>query len=124
RTTWGYFMMALGLPRTFHVSRFESVFELFAVLLMAWALAKMVSAGCRIGYAGKLLSVIALGAMALVIFTERVSFLKLSNYWGEESLAEIASEGANLDASLADIRTILSERPGRGWSGRSEEHTS
>src|SRR5258708_33112347 len=27
RTTWGYFMLALGLPRTFHVSRFESVFE-------------------------------------------------------------------------------------------------
>ncbi len=38
RTTWGYFMLALGLPRTFHVSRFESVFELFAVLLTAWAL--------------------------------------------------------------------------------------
>jgi hypothetical protein len=117
RTTWGYFMIALGLPRTFHVSRFESVFELFAVLLMAWALAKIVSTAWRIGYRGKLLTVIALGAMAFVIFTERVGFLKLSNFWGEESLAENASEGANLDASLADIRTILSERPGRVWSG-------
>ena len=41
RTTWGYFMLALGLPANFHVSRFESVFELFAVLLTAWALAKV-----------------------------------------------------------------------------------
>src|SRR5258708_33169755 len=84
---------------------------------MGWALAKIVLAGWRIGYPGKLLSVIALGAMALVIFTERVGFLKLSNFWGEEVLAEIASEGPNLDASLADIRTILNERPGRVWSG-------
>ena len=44
RTTWGYFMLALGLPANFHVSRFESVFELFAVLLTAWALAKVVAA--------------------------------------------------------------------------------
>jgi hypothetical protein len=117
RTTWGYFMLALGLPRTFHVSRFESVFELFAVLLTAWALAKIIAAASRIGYAGKLLTAITLGAMALVIFTERVRFLQLSNYWGDESLAAIASEGTSLDASLADIRTILSERPGRVWSG-------
>ena len=117
RTTWGYFMLALGLPRTFHVSRFESVFELFAVLLTAWALAKIIAAASRIGYAGKLLTAITLGAMALVIFTERVRFLQLSNYWGDESLAAIASEGASLDASLADIRTILSERPGRVWTG-------
>ena len=117
RTTWGYFMLALGLPRTFHVSRFESVFELFAVLLTAWALAKIIAAASRIGYAGKLLTAITLGAMALVIFTERVRFLQLSNYWGDESLAAIASEGASLDASLANIRTILSERPGRVWSG-------
>src|SRR5580693_3819435 len=79
RTTWGYFMLALGLPRTFHVSRFESVFELFAVLLTAWALAKIIAAASRIGYAGKLLTAITLGAMALVIFTERVRFLQLSN---------------------------------------------
>jgi hypothetical protein len=117
RTTWGYFMIALGLPRTFHVSRFESVFELFAILLTAWALAKLVSAARRIGYAGKVMTVIALGAIAFVIFTERASFLRLNNYWGEESLTAIASEGANLDASLADIRTIFSERPGRVWSG-------
>ncbi len=55
--------------------------------------------------------------MAFVMFTERVNFLKLSNFWGDESLAAIASEGASLDASLADIRTILNERPGRVWSG-------
>ena len=117
RTTWGYFMLALGLPRTFHVSRFESVFELFAVLLTAWAFAKIISAAWRIGYSGKLVSVIVLAAMAFVMFTERANFLKLSNFWGEESLDGIASEGPSLDASLADIRKILNERPGRVWSG-------
>jgi hypothetical protein len=117
RTTWGYFMLAIGLPDMFHVSRFESVFELFAVLLMAWALAKMVSAAWRAGYAGKVLAGVALSAIAIVIFVERASYLKLNNIWGEESLAEIAREGPDLDASLPDIRTILRERPGRVWSG-------
>jgi hypothetical protein len=117
RTTWGYFMLALGLPGTFHVSRFESVFELFAVLLTAWALAKVVAAGWRLGYAGKLMTVVALGSMAFVIFAERMSFLSWSNLWGDQSLAAIASEGGDLNASLADIRTILHERPGRVWSG-------
>src|ERR1700751_2043626 len=67
RTTWGYFMLALGLPGTFHVSRFESVFELFAVLLTAWALANLAKAAWKSGYAGKLAAVIALSAMASVI---------------------------------------------------------
>ncbi|MGH7926131.1 MAG: hypothetical protein ACREQH_16230 [Candidatus Binatus sp.] len=117
RTTWGYFMLALGLPGAFHVSRFESVFELFSVLLMAWALAKMVSAAWRVGYAGKVASAIALGAIAIVIFSERANFLRLNDQWGDESLAAIAREGADLDAALADLRTILRERPGRVWSG-------
>jgi hypothetical protein len=119
RTTWGYFMLALGLPGIFHVSRFESVFELFAVLLTAWGLARMVAAAWRFGFSGKVLTVIALGAMAFVIFAERASYLKLSNYWGDESLAGIAREGGDLDAALADIRTILRERPGRVWTGPS-----
>jgi len=119
RTTWGYFMLALGLPGTFHVSRFESVFELFAVLLTAWGLARMVAAAARFGYSGKVLTAIALGAMAIVIFAERARYLKLSNYWGDESLAGIAREGGDLDAALADIRTILRERPGRVWTGPS-----
>jgi len=117
RATWGYFMLALGLPANFHVSRFESVFELFAVLLTAWALAKAVAAGWRFGFAGRLVTAVALGAVALVIFTERAGFLKLSNFWGDESLAAIAREGGDLDASFADIHTILRERPGRVWSG-------
>src|SRR6202046_534322 len=117
RTTWGYFMLALGLPANFHVSRFESVFELFAVLLTAWALAKVVAAGWRIGFAGRVLITVALGAIAFVIFSERASFLSMNNYWGDESLAAIAREGGDLDASLADIRTIVRERPGRVWSG-------
>ena len=117
RTTWGYFMLALGLPRAFHVSRFESVFELFAVLLTAWALAKALSAAWRLGYAAKMLTVIALGAIALVIFNERANFLYLNNLWGDESLAAIVHEGPDLDAALGDIRGILRERPGRVWSG-------
>ena len=117
RTTWGYFMLAIGLPGTFHVSRFESVFELFAVLLMAWALAKTVSTAARLGYMGKVLTAIALSAMAIVIFAERTNFLKLNNLWGDESLAGIVREGPDLDAAFADIRTILRERPGRVWSG-------
>ena len=117
RTTWGYFMLALGLPAAFHVSRFESVFELFAVLLTAWALAKGVAAGWRIGFAGRLATAVTFGAIAFFIFAERASFLRMNNYWGDESLAAIAIEGADLDASLADIRTILRERPGRVWSG-------
>ncbi|MGB3552426.1 MAG: hypothetical protein WA993_17215 [Candidatus Binatus sp.] len=117
RTTWGYFMLALGLPGTFHVSRFESVFELFAVLLTAWALAKIAAAAWRVGYAGKVATVIALGAIAVVIFAERANYLKQNDNWGDESLVGIAREGGDLDAALGDIRTILRERPGRVWAG-------
>jgi len=117
RTTWGYFMLALGLPGTFHVSRFESVFELFAVLLTSWAIAKAVATAWRLGYAARLTSVVALGALAVVIFAERVSFLHQSNMWGDESLAAFALERTDLDAALADLRAILRERPGRVWSG-------
>ena len=117
RTTWGYLMIALGLPRTFHVSRFESVFELFAVMLTGWALAKVVRGTSQVGFAAKAALAIALGAMALVIFTERIHYLELNNLWGYESLAGIAQEGPDLDASLDDIRAILRERPGRVWSG-------
>jgi len=117
RATWGYFMLALGLPRTFHVSRFESVFELFAILLMAWALAKTVTVAWSVGYAGKVASAMALGAIALVIFTERASFLQLNNIWGDQSLDEYARERSDIDAALTDIRTILRDRPGRVWSG-------
>jgi hypothetical protein len=117
RTTWGYYMLALGLPRNFHVSRFESVFELFAVLLSAWAMAKFVEGAARVGHACRLATWLALGAIAIVIFAERVSYLKLNNQWGGESLAAIAREGPDLDASLDDLRAILRERPGRVWSG-------
>jgi hypothetical protein len=119
RTTWGYFMLALGLPGTFHVSRFESVFELFAVLLTAWGMAKIVAAAWRFGYSGKVATVISLGAIAIVIFAERASYLKQNDQWGDESLAGIAREGGDLDAALGDIRTILRERPGRVWAGPS-----
>ncbi|MGB8413603.1 MAG: hypothetical protein WCE23_12345 [Candidatus Binatus sp.] len=119
RTTWGYFMLALGLPGTFHVSRFESVFELFAVLLTAWGMARIVAAAWRVGYSGKVATVIALGAIAVVIFAERASYLKQNDDWGDESLAGIAREGGDLDAALGDIRTILRERPGRVWAGPS-----
>jgi hypothetical protein len=117
RTTWGYLMIALGLPRTFHVSRFESVFELFAVMLTGWALAKVVRVASRVGFVAKAALAIALSAMALVIFTERIGYLELNNLWGDESLAGIAQEGPDLEASLSDIRAILRERPGRVWSG-------
>jgi len=110
-------MLALGLPGTFHVSRFESVFELYAVLLTAWALARIVAAAWRIGLASKLVTVSALGAMAILIFAERVSYLRQNDQWGDESLAAIQREGADLNAALADLRTILRERPGRVWSG-------
>ena len=117
RTTWGFFMDALGLPRTFHVSRFESVFELFAVLLTSWALAKLVAAARRNGYAARLAAVVSLVAMATLIFVERVNFLRWSSLWGDQSLAAIGRDRPNLDAALADLRAIMRERPGRVWSG-------
>jgi hypothetical protein len=87
------------------------------VLLTARELAKLVATAWSVGYAGKLAAVVALSAMAFVMFAERVSFRRLNNYWGEASLAGNATEGSDLDAALADIRTILRGRPGRVWSG-------
>jgi uncharacterized membrane protein len=113
RTTWGYFMLALGLPGQFHVSRFESAFELFAVLLTAWALARLVRAASRNSRIGQVAVGVGLGAIGLVIFIERAHFVWMSTRWGDESLAAYARERGDLDASLADIDAMLRELPGR-----------
>jgi len=117
RTTWGYLMVLLGLPANFHVSRFESVFELFAVLITAWALAKIIASSAKLGFAAGVAAWAVLGAIAFIMFAERASYLQWNNVWGDESLAEIVRDGPDLNAAFDDMRAILRVKPGRVWSG-------
>jgi hypothetical protein len=117
RTTWGYLMALLGLPVNFHISRFESVFELFAAMMTAWALAKIVASARRIGLAATVAVWVAIGVAAFIIFSERANYLHWNNVWGDQSLAAIAKQRPDLNAAFDDIRAIVRERPGRVWSG-------
>ena len=117
RTTWGYLVIFLGLPGPFHISRFESAFELFAVLLAAWGLAHMLAAAARSTRWAHLAAWALVGVILMVIFVERLNYLKSNTQWGEENLAALALERNDLNATLADVAAILRERPGRVSAG-------
>lgn len=38
RQTWGYLLIAVGIPSQFHLHRLEVAFESFAILLAGWGL--------------------------------------------------------------------------------------
>lgn len=118
RATWGGLMAVVGLPAQFQVSRFESVFELFAILLIAHGLATIVLAAPGAGRLAPVMAGAGLGAMLLVIGQERAAFLSQSANWGEQTLAAYAGQRADLDAALSDIHRILVARPGRVYAGK------
>ncbi|HLH75766.1 MAG TPA: hypothetical protein VKV28_03065 [Candidatus Binataceae bacterium] len=121
RTTWDGLMALVGLPAQFQVSRFEAVFELFAVLLIAHGLATLLVAASGAGRLVPVVAGVGLGAMLLAIGQERAAFLSQSANWGEQTLAAYASQRADLDAALGDINRILAVRPGQVYAGKAAQ---
>ena len=110
-----------GIPSQFHLHRLQAAFELFAVLLAGWGVERAVSAAMR--FPG-LLTVAAgalVGAGILFLAMERTDFLHLNTQWGETNLAAYEHERGDLEAAMADVRTILAERAGRVSAGKAAE---
>ena len=118
RVTWGHLLLLVGVPRDLHLHRLQAAFELSVVLLAAWGLAQLVGmAWSRRRALGVVAAVAVLGAL-VPAGLERARYLGDSARWGEESLAAVARERADLEAALADVRAILAERPGRVSAGK------
>jgi uncharacterized membrane protein len=117
RDTWGSLVLLAGVPADLPLHRLQAAFELAAVLLAAWGTDRLVREGasaCRpLGWA------VAAGAAVACLLTgdERAAFLREGALWGDESLAAFEASRADLDASLADVRALLAERPGRAAAG-------
>ncbi|HZY60757.1 MAG TPA: hypothetical protein VFE56_13410 [Candidatus Binataceae bacterium] len=121
RETWGHLLLALGIASQFHLHRLQSAFELFAVVLTAWAIAQVAAAAISARGWIALAAGIALGAGALVIGAERADFLAWNSKWGEANLAAFAGQRGDLTAALDDVRGILRQRPGRVSAGKAAD---
>ncbi len=121
RPTWGHLLVLAGIPSQFHLHRLEAAFELFAVLLAAWGLERIIAAAIRSPGLVAIAMGAVLGGALVLIAAERVQYLSLNAQWGESNLTAYAHERGDLDAALADVRTILAERPGRVSAGKAAE---
>ena len=121
RETWGHLLILAGIPNQFHLHRLEAAFELFAVLLAAWGLEQIIGAAMRAPRLVTMAVGTVLGSALLLLAMDRAEFLRLNTMWGERTLAAFESERSDLDAALADIRTIVAERPGRVSAGKAED---
>jgi hypothetical protein len=118
RETWGHLLMLVGIPSQFHLHRLEPAFELFAVLLAAWGVERVITAAMRTPGLVSISVGAALGVAILLLARERTEFLSVNTLWGEANLAAFQAENGDLEAALADTRAILAQRPGRFSAGR------
>lgn len=117
RATWGHLVVLFGVPADLHMHRLEAVFELSAILLGCYGLAQVAAwlASLNRLYVWGLIATVA--AYVTVAAVERAAFLKQDAAWGDENLAAYAAERTDIEATIADVKSILAERPGRVSAG-------
>jgi uncharacterized membrane protein len=117
RDTWGHMLLLFGLPPTFHLHRLQAAFELSAVLLAGFGTTRLVALLAardrRLGVAGGL----AVALSLLPVGYERARYLGDNALWGEANLVACEKERPDLEASLAEVRAVLSRGPGRVSAG-------
>lgn len=121
RETWGYLLVIAGVPSLFHLHRLQGAFEMFALLLGAWGLERVLAAAMRGPRLVAIAGFTALGAAILLLALNRAEFLKINKLSGEATLAAFERERGDLEASIADIRAILAQRPGRVSAGQARD---
>lgn len=120
RATWGKLVAIVGVPADMPMHRFQAVFECFAVLLAAWGL----EAGLRLSRERRVFRAMLVAAVAVglaIIAVDRAGYLRDNARWGKRNLEAVAAESADLDAALAEVRRIVTERPGRVSGGKAAE---
>lgn len=121
RETWGHLLVLVGASADLPVHRLQAAFELFAILLAGWGLERMITAAIR---APRLLAVAAgviVGGAIVVIGVERAEYLRFNATWGAQNLAAFQHARGDLELSVADLRAILAQRPGRVSAGKAAE---
>ena len=117
RETWGRLTILAGVPADLHLHRLQAVFEITAILLGSFGVVEAVGwMAARQRWAAAACSVL-LGAAILLIGFDRASYLSQNAQWGDENLAAYEKDRPDLDAALADVRAIVSEKPGRVSAG-------
>jgi uncharacterized membrane protein len=117
RETWGHLLVVAGIPRDFPLHRLQAPFELFAILLAAFGITRAVAALAALR---RPLVLAAVGAVAIALVpvaVDRAHFAAKNRDWGDANLAAFSRERADWEATLADIRSVLTERPGRVSAG-------
>jgi uncharacterized membrane protein len=117
RATWGHLVTLAGVPADLPMHRFQAVFELFAILLGSAGVAALTA---WLWPRDRWLALLSIGLIAAAVGLagrERATYLDVNGAWGELTLAEYATVRADLDAALADARSLLDARPGRVSAG-------
>ena len=117
RATWGHLLLLAGMPRDMHLHRLQAAFELFAILLAAWGVTSLADRARRTHRAAGFAAAAVVGAVLVVLGADRTHYLRENAVWGEENLAAFARERGDVEATIADVRAILVERPGRVSAG-------
>jgi hypothetical protein len=121
RETWGHLLVLAGIPAGFPLHRLEGAFELFAMLLAGWGLERAIAAAMRAPALVTIAVGAVLGAAILLLALDRAEYLRLNALWGEANLTAFQRERGDLEAALADVRTMLAERPGRVSAGKAAD---
>ena len=117
RETWGRLIIFAGIPEDFPIHRLQAVFELSAILLGAYGLARLIQLADERKRAFAVAGGIAVAIAILAIGADRARYLNQNQTWGDENLLAYQKERPDLEAALADVRSILAARPGRVSAG-------
>jgi uncharacterized membrane protein len=128
RATWGHLLLLVGVPSDLHMHRLQAPFELFAVMLAGFGIARLLErlATGLLRWQGSRCwrwAALAAGAVLLVVGLvalgrERAEFLAQNTALGEESLRSSASTASALEQALAAVRAITAKTPGRVSAGK------
>jgi hypothetical protein len=117
RETWGHLMLLAGVPADMHLHRLQAVFEISAILLGAFGVAELTRRLAARNRALAAICALSIAALVVSIGADRARYLQQNEQWGEENLAAYSKDSPDLNAALAQARSILGERPGRVSAG-------
>ncbi len=117
RESWGHLLALAGVPADLHLHRLQAAFQLGAVLLAGFGLARLVALLARRHGALGALGALGLAGALVPIGSDRARYLQQNAAWGRESFAACERERPDLEAAFEDVRAILAERPGRASAG-------
>lgn len=119
RTTWGHLLKLLLVSEDMHLHRFQTGYQVFALLLAAYAVETLFlrfkpwKSGQRV-----VLSSLVIAIILVPMYRERVDYLRQNTEWGMENLKAYEAEKEDLESLLERVEELTAETPGRIHAGR------